>query len=50
MAHTACLIGTDSGRSKKKKNDLGIFGASSRHVTKLEQSIFFGYLWVGAIS
>jgi hypothetical protein len=43
MAHTvflACLISTVSGRSKKCKKCLGRCGATSRHITELEQSIF----------
>jgi hypothetical protein len=39
-----CLISTASDRSKKSKNGLGRCGASSRHITKLEQSIYFRYL------
>jgi hypothetical protein len=30
----------------KKGKCLGRCGASSRHTTKLEQSIFFRYLWI----
>ncbi len=46
IARTACHvchISTISGRSKKAKNALGRYGASSGHITKLEQSIFFRY-------
>ncbi len=39
-----CLICTVSGCSKKCKNALVRCGASSGHITKLEQSIFFWYL------
>ena len=48
MADTTCLvclICTVSGRCKKGKC-LGRCGASSRHTTKLKQSIFFRYLWI----
>jgi hypothetical protein len=42
MAHTACLvcfISTVNGRSKKKKKQPWKTGASSGHITNLEQSI-----------
>jgi hypothetical protein len=48
MARTACLvcfISTVNGGSKKGGKCLGRCGASSRHTTKLKQSIFFRYLW-----
>jgi len=31
--------------AKKAKSALGICGASRGHITKIEQSIFFRYLW-----
>ncbi len=50
MARTACLvclISTVSGHSKKmKRKKAWRCGASSRHITKLKQSIFFRYLWL----
>jgi len=48
MVHTTCLvcfISTVNGCSKKKGKCLGRCGASSGHITKLKQSIFFRYLW-----
>jgi len=50
MAHTAflvCLVNTVSGHHK---NTLGRASASNRHITKLEQSTFRGYLWIDPIS
>jgi len=44
MARTACLVCIISTVSGQKC--LGRCGASSRHKTKLKQSIFFRYLWV----
>jgi hypothetical protein len=49
MACTACLVclfSTVIGLSQKSQKCLGRCGASSRHITKLEQSIFFRYLWL----
>jgi len=39
-----CLISTASGYYKKAKNALEDV-TSSKHITKLKQSIFFRYLW-----
>ncbi len=49
MARTAwlvCIISTVSGGQPKSQKCLGRCGASSRHITKLEQSILFRYLWL----
>ncbi len=46
MARTdchVCLVGTVSGCNK---DALGRGGASSRHITKLEQCTHFRYLWL----
>jgi hypothetical protein len=52
MAHTVslvCFINTVNSRNKKKRNEsqkcLGKCGTSSGNITKVEQSIFFRYLW-----
>ncbi len=50
MVHTACLvsfISTVNSCSKKKKEKKPITsGASSRHITKLKQSILVRCLWL----
>jgi len=49
MARTAwlvCVISTVSGGKQKSQKCLERCGASSRHITKLEQSILFRYLWL----
>jgi hypothetical protein len=49
MAHTACLvcvISTVAAAKKAMENALGRCGANSRHITKLEQFIFFRYLCI----
>ncbi len=48
MSHTACLVCLVSTVSGGCKNSLGRTSASSRHITKLEQSTFLRYLWVRA--
>jgi hypothetical protein len=50
MVHTACLvylISTENSRSKKKiEKKLITSGTSSRHITKLKQSILLRCLWL----
>jgi hypothetical protein len=47
IAHTACLVCLVSAVSSSCKNTLRRESASSRHITKLEQSTFLRYLCVG---
>jgi hypothetical protein len=46
MACTAYLVHLVSTVSGCHKNTLGSASASSRHITKLEQSTFLRYLWI----
>jgi hypothetical protein len=41
MAHTTCLVFLVSTVSGCRKNAVGRGSVSSRHITKLEQSIFY---------
>ncbi len=46
MSHTACLACLVSTVHGRHKNTLVRASASSRHITKLEESTFLRYLWI----
>ncbi len=50
MTCTACLGSLTNTVSDLRKNTIGRASASSRNITKLEQSTIIRYLWVFPIS